>query len=403
MDVENIFRVFFFIFGAMIGSFLNVCIVRLPQEKSIVTPGSHCMRCGKPVRWFDNIPILSYLILRGKCRDCGAGFSARYMMVEILTGLLFLAVYLRFGPELVLVPCFFLIGCLVIATFVDFELRIIPDQLSLYGIPVGVAASFLLPGIQYIGGDVSFDTGWFLSAGLTVACFFLVWLDVARRKASWHKEETFLFILAAALVVIQYGLHMMAAVLPWQNARFACDAGALSLQGVLVGGGVLYLMGLAGSLFIQKRVVTLIDLKTLTDRPEDLFKELCLRGYLDEEGGIQKAFLALKSSDDLIVGSAWAIDRKKIYDLFKECEEGGVMGGGDVKLMALVGAFLGWKLAIFTIILAPFFAAPVGIIEKIRTKSSAMAFGPYLAVAAFVALLWGEKIMKIVLSGYGMY
>ena len=86
-----------FVFGCIFGSFFNVCIYRIPARKSIIRPGSHCYSCGSPIRWYDNIPIVSYLLLRGNCRDCGTHFSPRYLGVELLTGLIFLAIYLKSG------------------------------------------------------------------------------------------------------------------------------------------------------------------------------------------------------------------------------------------------------------------------------------------------------------------
>ncbi|MBF0569512.1 MAG: prepilin peptidase, partial [Candidatus Omnitrophica bacterium] len=125
MDSGAFIQGVFLILGAVTGSFLNVCIVRLPREESIVAPGSHCLKCGKPVRWFDNIPLISYILLQGKCRDCGAKFSIRYFLIELLTAGLFGGLYLYFGLTWLLLPYFVLVSGLVVATFVDFEHRII--------------------------------------------------------------------------------------------------------------------------------------------------------------------------------------------------------------------------------------------------------------------------------------
>ncbi len=399
MGSELFYAVFVFAFGAIIGSFLNVCIVRLPKGKSVAWPGSHCMACGKPVRWFDNIPVISYFILRGKCRDCGVPFSVRYAGIEFLTGLLFLGLYLYFGLVWELVPWFLLVGALIIATFVDLELRIIPDELSLWGIPAGIFLSVLLPGIQ-LGGDPLLGAGWFLSAVLTVSCFLLMILDVWQRKASLLKDDLRLAGGVLLIVLFQYGLAMLVLPDPWATRIAALVA---SLQGVIVGGGALYLLGLAGSFLIKKRVVTMIDLKTLTPRPEELFKELVAAGYLDEAGEIRPKFSSVKAAAQMELSSAWNLEREALYALILDCQEGGVMGGGDVKLMALIGAFLGWKLALLTIVLAPFLGLPFALLEKIRTKSSAIAFGPYLAAAAVVSLVYGEPLIVWILSGYGMY
>jgi leader peptidase (prepilin peptidase)/N-methyltransferase len=130
-----------FIFGAMVGSFLNVCIYRLPLRLSIAFPRSYCPACQTPVRAYDNIPILSYLILRGRCRACGIEISPRYALIEALTGVTAVAAFLHFGwrPEL---PVAFAFLCaLIVVTFIDLDHQIIPDPVSLPGIVVGLLAS----------------------------------------------------------------------------------------------------------------------------------------------------------------------------------------------------------------------------------------------------------------------
>lgn len=143
------------VLGALLGSFANVCIVRIPQGKSIVRPGSHCFACGAPVRFFDNIPLISYLVLRGRCRHCGAGFSARYLLIEAATALLVLFAYwqafsgpiidddvpihlARFG-----VVTLFLLA-LVVITFIDLDTKQIPDAITIPAIPVFFAFGVLL-------------------------------------------------------------------------------------------------------------------------------------------------------------------------------------------------------------------------------------------------------------------
>lgn len=144
---------FLFIFGVVIGSFLNVLIYRVPRGRSIVRPPSSCPTCGARIRSRDNVPVLSYLLLRGKCRDCGAGISPRYPAVELLCGLLPLAVYWRFGlgPELaVLVPLAYV---LVVLSFIDLDERILPDRITLPGIVVGLVVA-PLAGITTIGSSL---------------------------------------------------------------------------------------------------------------------------------------------------------------------------------------------------------------------------------------------------------
>lgn len=249
--------IFIFLLGICIGSFLNVCIYRMGREESVVRPASHCPKCSKPIRWQDNIPILSFILLRGRCRDCGQKISTRYFFVELLTGILFVALYRKFG----LVPSTWAYGILVsgliVATFVDFDFRIIPDEISLGGIVVGLVFSFMHPLLHHAGNHL---------LGLRESFF-----------------------------------------------------------GVLVGGGVLWILGCLGDFIFKKES----------------------------------------------------------------------MGGGDVKLLAMIGAFLGWQTALLTLPVASLIGAVIGVIIKLRTKESVIAFGPYLAMGAVICIFWSTKIIDL--------
>lgn len=146
------FPVAVFLFGACVGSFLNVVIYRVPKEQSVVTPGSHC-GCGQPIRWHDNIPIVSWLALRGRARCCGRTFSARYPFVELLTALVFVACWLKF-PPLVALCGFVFLGCLIAATFIDLDHFIIPDVFTIGLGVLGVLLSTLVPALHGHAGDL---------------------------------------------------------------------------------------------------------------------------------------------------------------------------------------------------------------------------------------------------------
>ena len=140
----------FFVLGCIVGSFLNVCIYRLPLGLSIVTPKSHCPHCQYAIPWYLNIPLVTWVALRARCKNCGAPISPRYFVVELLTGIAFLGCWLVFGEKsavLALVYAIFIAG-LIAATFIDFEHFIIPDEITLGGIVAGLAASFFLPSLQ---------------------------------------------------------------------------------------------------------------------------------------------------------------------------------------------------------------------------------------------------------------
>src|SRR5580698_10589227 len=264
MEINYWVGAFIFVIGAMIGSFLNVCIVRLPLEKSIVFPGSHCVACRTPIQWYDNIPLISWVVLGGRCRSCKQKISFRYWFVELLTGVVFFLFYRHYGMQAVLWPYLVMVSGFIVATFVDFEHRIIPDEVSIGGMMAGVFFSLIIPQL--------------------------------------------------------HGTHS-----PFLGVGY-------SLLGLLVGGGTIYLMGVIGDFVFKKET----------------------------------------------------------------------MGGGDVKLMGMVGAFMGWKMALLTFFLAPFFGAVFGIIEKIRTKDSTIAYGPFLITGALVSLFWGDKIIHSLITG-GIY
>ncbi|BAI79624.1 type IV prepilin peptidase [Deferribacter desulfuricans SSM1] len=157
---------FFFILGLIFGSFFNVVISRLPYGKSIISPGSSCPKCGSKIKWYDNIPVISYLLLRGKCRVCGVKISIQYPLVEIITAIITVGLYYKFGLNVYFVQYFVLISLLICAGIIDlitaldndFETGIIPDEISLGGIPVGIIFGILQKKliISLIGGLVGF-------------------------------------------------------------------------------------------------------------------------------------------------------------------------------------------------------------------------------------------------------
>ncbi|CAG0953529.1 leader peptidase (prepilin peptidase) / N-methyltransferase [Geobacteraceae bacterium] len=250
MSPVVIFAIFSFLLGAAVGSFLNVCIYRLPAGESIVSPPSRCPACGARIRPWHNIPILGWLILRGKCRDCGAPISPRYPLVELLNGLLTLALFLKFGPSLTFLVLFVFCSALVAITFIDLDHQIIPDVISLPGIVVGFACSFVLP-----------------------------WLG-------------------------------------WKS----------SLIGIVAGGGSLLLV-------------------------------------------------------------AW------LYELFTK-KEG--MGGGDIKLLAMMGAFLGWRSVPFIIFASSLIGSVIGVTLMLIQKKDgklAIPFGPFLAAGAVLYIFYGKAII----------
>jgi leader peptidase (prepilin peptidase) / N-methyltransferase len=162
------FVVFFAAFGLIVGSFLNVCIYRLPADESVVHPRSRCPRCGTTIAWYDNLPLVSWALLRARCRGCSTPISARYPLVELLTGGLAILAVARFGLEPLTIALFVFTAALVLITFIDIDHRFIPDEVSLPGIVVGLGVSLLPGGIglwnaslgALLGGGILFLVAW---------------------------------------------------------------------------------------------------------------------------------------------------------------------------------------------------------------------------------------------------
>ena len=302
--------VFAALVGACIGSFLNVCIYRIPLDQSVVRPGSHCMSCGAPIRWYHNIPVASYFLLRGRCASCGARFSFRYAAVELLVALLFLLVLCLFPPAgaapplgmrwlavpvaedgaaslraLWQIPVFWLfVSGLVVATFVDLDHLIIPDSVTIGGAAAGLLLSALVPEVQLR---------------------FVLEPDAA----------------GDALRIVP------------ELARTWREGLALAALGAAAGSVPLYLVRAAGTWWFRRR------------------------------GRIGK--------DDY------------------------AMGLGDIKFIAALGAFLGWQGALFCIgggaFLGVLVAVPLMALGR-RSLLDRIPFGPYLAAAGLLWLLWGPRL-----------
>lgn len=241
---------FIFIFGICIGSFLNVCIHRIPNSKSIFFPGSLCPKCGTSIRFYDNIPVVSFLILMGKCRSCGTRISIRYPMVELISGGFAISLLLKYGLSVEWISSYAFTAALLVITFIDLDHKIIPDIITLPGIFI-----FLL--VPFISSHIT-------------------WTD--------------------------------------------------SIIGTLLGGGSLLLVAMGYQLITKK------------------------------EG----------------------------------------MGGGDIKLLAMVGAFVGWKGVFFTIFLASIAGTLIGLILMLRSGKGlklAIPFGPFLSIGAITYIHFGKSII----------
>lgn len=249
-----------FIFGAAVGSFLNVCIARIPNDESVVSPPSHCPKCKASIFFYDNIPLISYLVLRGRCRSCSEHISPRYFIVEFLMAALSLALFYRFGLSFVFFVNFVFVAALVVISFIDLDVRIVPDVISLPGIVMGFV--------------------------LSVGAYFVI-----------------------------------------GNPSEIIPSPLSSVLGILTGGGFL-------------------------------------------------------------LATAW------IYEKITGVEG---MGGGDIKLLAMIGAFLGWPSIPITIFLASLVGSLVGLACMLLTgagRKLALPFAPFLCSGALLFIFFGEDLIR---------
>ncbi len=159
MNPTILYGILAFVFGCVIGSFLNVCIYRLPEGRSIVRPASACPRCGAPIAWYDNIPLVSFIVLRRRCRNCAAPIPWRYPLVELLSGVLCAVLIWRYGPSARFAVYYVLTAALIVVSFIDIDHQIIPNEISLPGIVIGFLSSFVNPDIGWIGSAVGIVVG----------------------------------------------------------------------------------------------------------------------------------------------------------------------------------------------------------------------------------------------------
>jgi len=143
--VATVYGIYFFLFGLVIGSFLNVCITRIPEDISIISPGSRCPKCGTAIKFYDNVPVFAWIWLRGKCRACGEPISVMYPLVELATGLLFVAAFLEYGITQAMVKWLFFTCLILVLTITDLRVRLLPDLVTWPGFAAGLVLSAFVP------------------------------------------------------------------------------------------------------------------------------------------------------------------------------------------------------------------------------------------------------------------
>jgi len=240
MVPELVLALFAFLFGLAVGSFLNVVALRLPEGRSVVRPRSACPSCGARIAWYDNVPLLSYMLLRGKCRDCGAAISPVYPAGELATGLLFGLAVLVHGPTLQLIPDFLLLSGLVLTVHTDLRHWIVLDEVSIGGVVAGFGLSFLPGGVAPLGSAMAAAGAFLLFLGVRA-----VSMVVLRRRPGYVKvpegeedDESWSGGLGWGDLKLAGMIGAFLGVVPTLVALFL---GFLS--GALVGGGLILLRG----------------------------------------------------------------------------------------------------------------------------------------------------------------
>ncbi len=352
---QILFGALSFVFGTIVGSFLNVVIHRLPRGMSVNEPRrSFCPSCGKQIPWAYNLPIMSWLWLRGKCKWCAAPIPPRYILVEFLTGLLFLGIWVHVFPAWDVAVAYWILAALLIAaTFIDFEHFIIPDEITWGGAVVGVIASMLVPALH--GQTVWWLAGLWSLAGAATG-YGILWLVVQAGKAAFGRykvqaaqPEEFVFRREENDWFLKVGDEELRAseVFSRETDELVIEAAEASLNDAALEPGAIRLR--YNSLRVGERSMPLEEVTQLRGRTAEL-----------------------------------TIPRE-------------AMGFGDVKFIACIGAFLGWQAVAFTVVAASIIGAIVGVILIAiygREKGGIIPFGPYLALGALLWVFCGPQIVS---------
>ncbi len=349
---ELLFRVFAFVLGAAVGSFLNVCIYRLPRDLSVNQPRrSFCPSCKNPIPWHQNVPLLSWLALRGKCASCGNQIAFRYFAVELLTALLFLAVWLVFPWQIALVYWVF-VSLLTAASFIDFEHFIIPDEITIGGTVAGVLASLALPALM---GEVSRLRAFGWSLGGAALGYGLLWVVLEGGKLAFGKRKI-----------------RLDAPTPFSWVRQNDDAE--------------FVVGEERELWSDHfaresdRLLLHCDQAEVDGRP---FANTILQFHYNRLAIGEETF------------QLDAVDR--IAGIVRELQiPREAMGRGDLKFLAAIGAFLGWQAVLCAIFAGSLLGSLVGLTSMILGKrewSGKIPFGPYLALGALIWIFFGDDLL----------
>jgi leader peptidase (prepilin peptidase)/N-methyltransferase len=367
------------IVGALIGSFANVVIYRVPAKKSIVWPGSSCPKCGHKIKPWENIPILSWLFLRGKCSSCKNPISIRYPLIEALTAAGFVALALRFpvGTHgLTVFPLLALYAMFVMMSMIDYDHYILPDSLTLPAVAIAVLGTLLYAPESGLPSLSQAIMGGAIGAGI-IAMINRVGSLILRRFGD-TKERLW-----------PVGMDQV---------NMAALGGAL--------GGLWIGLGLALLSFI----VNLVSRKTVRLPEGILYAFWVISLVLSSTnlwiGPVQSISASLAAAGIIsVLGSVfwWIKDMVSPTETpIEDDDEPVAMGFGDVKLAAVLGAMLGWKVVLVAIMLAFIIGAVAGVIGRLLGGSRMVPFGPSLAIGGVLALFVGQPLIQWYLGMLGI-
>jgi len=371
--LESLLNVLVFMMGAGIGSFLNVVIYRLPVGISVDNPRrSFCPSCKKQIAWYHNIPLFSWLMLRGKCASCGSKIAFRYFFVELLTACIFFAIYSKFnvswhllsiwGP---IVLVFWVFAALLIAgTYIDIDHYLLPHEITLGGLVAGLVGSFAVPGIM---GEATHLRGLMMSFGGACAGFALLWLVVELGKIAFGRIK-----------------HEFEKPEVWSITQpdekeppvFKAGDEELTWADIFTRRSDRLLLTCTEAEVNDRRFANAeveIKMETMKVRPTSGTEESFKLADVTKLGGMTSKIIIPREA----------------------------MGFGDVLLLAMIGAFLGWQAVLFTVVASSMLGCVFAIVPRIFGKTewaTKIPFGPYLAGGAMIWLFYGPQFVDWYLS-----
>lgn len=373
--------------GAIVGSFLNVCIYRIPKDLSVVLPRSFCPHCKAMIPWYENIPLLSYLLLRGKCFRCRKPIAFRYFLVELTSALIAWFLWQRYGlsAEFLAGAAFF--ALLLVATMTDFETGLIPDKITVTGMILGLALS--------VTGHGQFTQAfWYqkllASAAGLLAGGAIVYAMVEIGKFFFGKRKVYL----EPHTVITLKKDML--VIDQKPGG----------QGSCKSGGQCSVKSFLDFLLFKEK----LDPSCKEFAWEDLFNRasdrilFCAATLKFQDKCFKDVDVEIAEKTLKVSGAVYPLSEigtvEGVADRLVIPRE--AMGGGDVKLLAMIGAFVGAKNIGLVFLLAPFPALPFAFWQRFVKKEETIPFGPFLALAGAFIFLTGDAILNFVSKKYGV-